>query len=234
MARVLAVSDDVDEGLCADPGLAGDAELILACGDLPFDYLDYLMNALDVPLVFVPGNHDPDVSGYKAAHSGLTLRAGLPASPPWPAGAVCADGRVVDAAGLRVAGLGGCLRYSTGPNQYTERQQRRRARALSWRAAWHEHRDGKGVDVLLTHAPPSGVGDGDDPPHRGFAALHSLVARLQPGVLLHGHVTVCGPAATDRRLGRTVVRNVTGRHLFDIGPGRQPNLAAEAGWRRAG
>jgi hypothetical protein len=60
------------------------------------------------------------------------------------------------------------------------------------------------------------------------------VARLQPDLLLHGHVTVCGPAATDRRLGRTVVRNVTGRHLFDIEPGGQPNLAAEAGWRHAG
>jgi Calcineurin-like phosphoesterase len=234
MARVLAVSDDVDEGLCADPGLARDAELILACGDLPFDYLDYLMNALDVPLVFVPGNHDPDVSGYKAARSGLVLRAGLPDSPPWPAGAACADGRVVDAAGLRVAGLGGCLRYSAGPNQYTEHQQRRRARVLSWRAAWRQRRDGKGIDVLLTHAPPRGVGDGDDPPHRGFAALHSLVDRLQPALLLHGHVTVFGPAATDRRLGRTIVRNVTGRHLFDVEPGGQPDLAAGAGWRCAG
>jgi hypothetical protein len=27
---------------------------------------------------------------------------------------------------------------------------------------------------------------------------------------------------------------VTGRHLFDVQPGEQPNLAAEAGWRRAG
>jgi hypothetical protein len=234
MARVLAVSDDMDEGLYADPVLARDAELILACGDLPFDYLDYLMNALDVPLVFVPGNHDPDVSGYKAARSGLILRAGLPASPPWPAGAACADGRVVDAAGLRVAGLGGCLRYSAGPNQYTERQQRRRARALSRRAAWRKRRDGRRVDVLLTHAPPRGVGDGDDPPHQGFAALHPLVARLQPALLLHGHVTAYGPAAADRRLGRTIVRNVSGRHLFDVEPGGQPNLAAEAGWRRAG
>jgi hypothetical protein len=30
------------------------------------------------------------------------------------------------------------------------------------------------------------------------------------------------------------VRNVTGRHLFDVEPGGQPNRAAEAGWRRAG
>src|SRR6266702_8281566 len=59
MVRVLAVADEVDEGLCADLGRARGAELILACGDLPFDYLAYLMNGLDVPLVFVPGNHDP-------------------------------------------------------------------------------------------------------------------------------------------------------------------------------
>jgi hypothetical protein len=233
MVRVLAVSDDVDEGLYADPGVARGAELILACGDLPFDYLEYLMNALDLPLVFVPGNHDPDVSGYRVARSGLILRAGLPASPPWPGGAACADGRIVDAAGLRVAGLGGCRRYSPGPNQYTDRLQARRARALGRRVAWRRRRDGKNVDVLLTHAPPKGVGDGDDPPHQGFAALHPLVARLQPALLLHGHVAACGPAVPEQRLGRTIVRNVTGRHLLDVEPGGPASLPAEAGWRRA-
>jgi calcineurin-like phosphoesterase family protein len=191
------------------------------------------MNALDVPLVFVPGNHDPDVSGYRVARSGLTLRAGLPASPPWPAGAACADGRVVDAAGLRVAGLGGCRRYSPGPNQYTDRQQGRRARVLSHRAARRKRRDGKGIDILLTHAPPRGIGDGHDAPHQGFAALRPLVTRLHPILLLHGHVAACGPAPPDHRLGRTIVRNVTGRHLFDVEPGGRPSLAAEAGWRRA-
>src|SRR5258708_13712025 len=65
------------------------------------------MNALDVPLVFVPGNHDPDVSGYRLSRAGLTLRAGLPARPPWPDGAVNADARVVDLAGRRLPGLGG-------------------------------------------------------------------------------------------------------------------------------
>ena len=79
MVRVLAVSDVVDEGLWADIGPVRGADLILGCGDLPFEYLGYLMNALDVPLVFVPGNHDPDLSGYRVSRGGLTLRAGLPA-----------------------------------------------------------------------------------------------------------------------------------------------------------
>src|SRR5262249_16473179 len=65
-----------------------------------------------------------------------TLKAGLPAPPPWPDGAVSAEQAVVDVAGLRIAGLGGCRRYSDGPNQYTRRQQARRARALSRRARW--------------------------------------------------------------------------------------------------
>ncbi len=108
MVLVLAVSDEVDDALRADLRAVRPARLIVACGDLPFDYLGYLMNALDVPLVFVPGNHDPDISGYRTSRAGLTMRAGLPSQPPWPEGAVSAERRVVDVAGLRIAGLGGC------------------------------------------------------------------------------------------------------------------------------
>jgi Calcineurin-like phosphoesterase len=218
VVRVLAVSDEIDDALRADVRPARTAELILACGDLPFDYLRYLMNALDVPLVFVAGNHDPDLSGYRVSRAGLTLRAGLPAQPPWPDGALSADVQVVDVAGLRVAGLGGCRRYTGGPNQYTDRQQARRAWSLARKAGLRRMRDGRHVDVLLTHAPPRGVGDGDDPPHQGFTALHRLVARLQPTLLLHGHVRPAEAASPDRRLGRTAVRNVTGRHLLDVEP----------------
>ncbi len=135
MVRVLAVSDIVEEVLWADVSSVTGAELIVACGDLPFEYLGYLMTALDVPLVFVPGNHDPSLTGYRTSRAGLTLRAGLPASPPWPDGAVVADGRIVDVAGLRVAGLGGSPRYSPGPNQYSDRQQARRACRLAGRAS---------------------------------------------------------------------------------------------------
>jgi hypothetical protein len=216
---VLAVSDEVDDALCVDVRPVREARLIVACGDLPFDYLGYLMNALDVPLVFVPGNHDPDISGYRISRAGLPVRAGLPDRLPWPEGAVSVERRVVDVAGLRIGGLGGCRRYSEGPNQYTERQQARRARALSRRAWWRRVRDGRGVDVLLTHAPPEGAGDAEDPPHKGFRAFNRLVARLQPPLLLHGHVHPYGAATKDHQLGRTVVRNVVGRHLLDIEPG---------------
>jgi Calcineurin-like phosphoesterase len=234
VVRVLAVSDVVQDALLADPGPLQGAELILACGDLPFDYLGYLMNALDVPLVFVPGNHDPDVSGYRMSRAGLTLRAGIPARAPWPDGALSADGRVVDVAGLRVAGLGGCRRYSGGPNQYGDRQQARRARTLAARARLRQWRDGRGVDVLLTHAPPRGMGDGTDAAHWGFTAHNALVARLRPAVALHGHVHPAPGASRDGLLEGTTVRNVTGRHLLDIEPGAGLAGDSPAGQRRAG
>lgn len=218
MVCVLAVADEVDERLCADLGPVRAAELVVACGDLPFDYLGYLMNGLNVPLVFVPGNHDPDLSGYRSSRAGLTLRAGMPVRQPWPDGAVNADRTIVEAAGLRLAGLGGCLRYGPGPNQYSDRQFARRARSLRSQAR-RQRRRGQGVDVLLTHAPPQGAGDGSDPAHRGIAALPGLVAALQPAVLLHGHVLRHDTATPGRRLGHTEVRNVMGRHLLDVRPG---------------
>jgi predicted phosphodiesterase len=229
----LAVSDEVDIALSADVGPVHDARLVVACGDLPFDYLDYLMNALDAPLVFVPGNHDPDVSGYRTSRAGLTLNAGLPARPPWPDGAVSADRAVVDVAGLRIAGLGGCLRYRDGPNQYTQRQQARRARSLARRARWRAARDGRGVDVLLTHAPPRGVGDREDRAHQGFEALNWLAGRLQPLLMLHGHIHADETPTRVHRLGRTVVRNVVGHHLLDIEPGAGARQSP-AGARHAG
>jgi hypothetical protein len=216
--RVLAVSDEVDQGLLAGAASVRTADLILACGDLPLDYLSSLINALATPLTFVPGNHDPDLSGCRLSRSGMLLRAGLPDHPPWPAGAFSVDGQILDVAGLRVAGQGGCLRYRNGPNQYTERQQAGRARALRRRARPRALQDGRGIDVLITQAPPRGVGDGEDPAHRGFAWYHDLVAAIRPRALLRGHVEPQPGGPARRQVGRTAVRNVTGWRLREIGP----------------
>lgn len=215
MTRVLAVSDEVDDNLFLDAHRLRGVELIVACGDLPFDYLRHLVDGLDVPLMFVPGNHDPDVSGYRTSRGGLTMRAGLPARAPWPPGTRNLDGAVTEVCGLRIAGLGGSLRYREGPNQYGQRRQSARALRLALRARWPRR---AAVDLLLTHAPPRDCGDGEDLPHRGFDALHPLVRRLRPQFLLHGHIHPYGAGAPDRRIGNTVIRNVVGHHILDVSP----------------
>ncbi|SDC99534.1 metallophosphoesterase family protein [Actinokineospora iranica] len=215
MPRVLAVSDEVVERLWTTKVREHDVDLVLAAGDLPFDYLEFLADALDRPCVFVPGNHDRDLTGYVYSH-GLWTRDGLPADYPGPTGAVNVDGRIADVAGLRIAGLGGSIRYNTGPNQWTERQMARRARGLRLRAAARRFRDGRGVDVLLTHSPPRGVGDREDPPHRGFDCLHETVRRLRPALLVHGHIHPHGEPVPDRNMGDTRVVNTVGYRILDI------------------
>lgn len=214
MVRALAVSDEEIAALPAAAERLG-VDLVIGAGDLPYDYLAELCSRSDRPGVFVPGNHDPDISGY-AQRAGLWMRAGQPSGWPGPAGFVDADGRVVDVGGLRFAGLGGCVRYNRGPNQWTQSEQARRARKLVRAARRRTRRDGRAVDVLLTHAPPRHCGDREDVPHHGFDCLHRVVDALAPRLLVHGHIHPHGRPVPDRMLGDTRVVNVVGRRILKL------------------
>src|SRR5579864_689249 len=126
--RILAVADEVDEFLYGDRLPTPKPDLIVSCGDLPFDYLEFLVTRLAVPLLYVPGNHDPNVKPIDTTFVALDHRVAIPG----PEGCDNVDGRIVEVRGLRVAGLGGSLRYKDGPNQYTQWQMRRRALSLEF------------------------------------------------------------------------------------------------------
>lgn len=219
MVRVLAIADEVCEPLWGPRAAALAPDLVVSAGDLPWDYLEFMASSLDVPVVFVPGNHDPEVSGARAHRSGLFLHAGLPVEPPRPLGCTGVDGVVLDVAGLRIAGLGGCVRYRPGPNQYSQREYARRATRLARAAERLARRRPGRVDLLLTHAPPRGCGDEEDRPHVGIDALHPLIVRLRPRWHLHGHIHPHGQPRPDRRLGSTTVRNVVPYRVIDIEAG---------------
>lgn len=214
----MTVSDEVVESIWNARSLPFPVDLVLGAGDLPFEYLEHLAEIANAPCVFVPGNHDADLTGYSAGRAGW-MRAGIPSAWPGPSGAVNADRRIVSVAGLRIAGLGGSIRYRQGPNQWSERQQRRRASSLLRTHTWHPRLARSSIDVLLTHSPPFGVGDGDDAPHRGFRCLDPLTARLRPQLLVHGHIHPHGITPVDRELHGATVINTVGYALIDITPG---------------
>ena len=222
MVRVLAVADEVSDALWGPKAAALAPDLVLAAGDLPWDYLEFLASTTNRPVVFVPGNHDPALPPARAHRSGQFLRAGMPCEAPGPAGCLNADGTVLDAGGLRIAGLGGCVRYRPGPHQYTQAQYRRRAARLLRRAGRLQRRAPGPVDVLLTHAPPRGLGDGDDRPHVGVEALHGVLERLSPRWHLHGHIHPYGFPRPDRRVGGTTLRNVIPYRVLEIEPAGEP------------
>ncbi len=165
--KILAVSDEECPAFWDYyvPGKLKEYDLILSCGDLKADYLSFLVTMSRCPLLYVHGNHDASYAHYP------------------PEGCDCIDDQLVTYNGVRILGLGGCLRYHPGAHQYTEREMRRRIQKLRYRL-WRAG----GVDIVVTHAPPKGLGDSDDPAHWGFEALRELLDKYHPQYLIHGHV----------------------------------------------
>ena len=58
--RILAVADTESKYLYDNytPGKLSGFDLILACGDLSRDYLEFLVDASKCPVLYVKGNHD--------------------------------------------------------------------------------------------------------------------------------------------------------------------------------
>lgn len=195
--KILTVSDEECLALWDFyvPGRLKDYDLILSCGDLNASYLSFLVTMARCPVLYVHGNHD---GGYRTRP---------------PEGCDCIDDAIVEYNGLRILGLGGCLRYHPGEHQYTEKEMRARIRRLKWRLK----RLG-GVDIVVTHAPPEGLGDGDDPAHWGFAALKELLDQYHPQYLIHGHVHTRYGASRPRMLeyGPTTIVNACERYVLDI------------------
>jgi predicted phosphodiesterase len=214
MTRVLAVADE-ESNLAYGRAFADmRPDLIVACGDLSYDYLEYLVTTLNKPLVYVPGNHDPAVRSSEW-HPPMAWVPSFEETVHRPEGCINVDGRVMAVAGLRVAGLGGSFRYSNGPHQYTEQQMRLRCTRLALKSRLARPR-GRRIDVLVTHAPPFGMGDGDDLPHRGFRSFHRLVALTRPRILVHGHVHPYGRPNGDRMLASTTVVNAIAYRLLEM------------------
>ena len=164
--KILAVSDVPSDRYYEyyRPGKLDEFDLILSCGDLRPEYLEFLVTMARCPLIYVHGNHD-DSYGRE------------------PQGCICADDTIVECGGLRILGLGGSYRYREGAYMYTEKQMQSRIRKL-WLSLKKHH----GFDILLTHAPAFGLNDFETIPHRGFECFHTLMDKYEPSYFIHGHI----------------------------------------------
>lgn len=195
--KILTISDRV-EPLLYDhfdaanfPGI----NLILSCGDLPPEYLSFLVSKFNVPLFYVRGNHD---IRYES-------------SPP--DGCENLDGRLTRFQGINILGLEGSRWYNGGPIQYTEGQMRQKIRMLQLKIWW-----GRGIDIVITHAPPRHIHDAEDPCHRGFKSFQTLIDRHRPGYLIHGHIHTrfTRPQQRITQVNQTRVLNTFGYHLIEV------------------
>lgn len=195
--RILIVGDTESPALWDffTPEKVKGVDLILSCGDVKADYLRFLVTMAGCPLLYVHGNHDD--SFLKKA----------------PEGCVCIDEQAVVYRGIRIAGLGGCRKYSGGAFQYTEDEKEKSVRKLQW--AIHAM---EGVDIVLTHCPPEGLGDSEDYAHRGFACYRSLIEKEKPKYFIHGHVHMNYGHGVSRILSRgdTTIINGYERFILEV------------------
>lgn len=180
--KILAVSDEVADGIYT-PTLKkkyADIDLVIGCGDLPFFYLEFIVNALDVPVYYVPGNHDQKMQ-YLSDGRTVTRAEGCSEIDGQTA-------RTLTTPPLLVAGLGGCLRYNyPGQHQYTQPEMYRRAFKLAPGLLINRLRFGRALDILVTHAPPRGIHDRPTRAHTGMDAFLWVMDIFKPRFLLHGH-----------------------------------------------
>ncbi len=207
--KILAVSDVVVDRLYSAQTAEHlrDVDIILGCGDLPYEYLEFLVSVLNVPLLYVPGNHDPqyDEQNPSARADGCDIL----------------DQRVTRVKGLNMAGLGGSIRYKpVPPNQYTQTEMYLRVISFLPKLLKQRVQTGGVLDIMIAHSPPRGIHDDNDPAHVGFLAFRDFIRVFKPRYFLHGHALVYKgnllPPVT--QMGVTTVINVYPYRLLEVEP----------------
>ena len=134
-------------------------DMILSAGDLPYAYLKTVKTNLTRPLFYVKGNHDT----YKTSlfDKGFIER------------------KSVDFSGIKMIGIG-C--QSRNGQILSEEAMRRKLKRL------YQRNKGKAsVDIIISHYPAFGMGDGQDTIHQGYRAIRDFVEKMQPAYFVYGH-----------------------------------------------
>lgn len=222
--KILCISDQIDP-LVYSPNIRErykDCDLVISAGDLPMEYLDFIVSSLNKPLLFVFGNHN--LEEFRLYHrTGALTSTGthLPLKPLPPEachGTTYVGFKVHREGNLLVAGVSGSIRYNAGLSQYTERQMLFRLLKMLPRLLVNKLKYGRFVDIFLTHAPPEGIHDKNDPCHRGFRCYLWFMRTFKPRFMVHGHIHLYD--MQDVRVSRyfdTTVINAYSHHILDFG-----------------
>lgn len=193
--KILVVADKEETYIWDhfDPERFKDVEMILSCGDLKSEYLSFLVTMINVPLFYVPGNHNDRYLNEP------------------PEGCESIDDQYVNYKSIRLVGFGGSQCYNTGYYQYTEKEMRSRISKLKPKIWWN-----KGFDILVGHAPAYQLGDGTDLCHRGFECFRNLIDKYSPKYFIHGHQHLnynIQPRIIQYK--NTTIVNAYGYHILD-------------------
>ena len=222
--KILCVSDQVDPLVYSNniKERYRDVDLVISAGDLPMEYLDFIVSSLNKPLLFVFGNHNLSEFGYYHKESrqdfqSMLRSAGYENPACWH-GATYVGFRCRKENGLLIAGVSGSLRYNQGLDQYTDFQMKLKLYKMVPRLLLNKLKYGRYLDIMVTHAAPQGIHDKPDPCHRGFKSFLWFMKKFKPKYLIHGHIHLYD--LQDVRVSKyleTTVINAYSHYILDIG-----------------
>ena len=225
--KILCVSDQIDPLVYSNSVKErfSDVDLVFCAGDLPMEYIDFIVSSLNLPTFFVFGNHNinefhifhksfgvtnsnsNDLMGLDSVSGGANY-AGfkalrIPTSVP---------GRP-----LLMVGASGSIKYNNGLAQYTDSTMKFKLLKLLPKLIYNKLRYGRYLDIFLTHSPPRHLQDREDPCHRGFSCYRWFLERFKPKYMVHGHIHLYDlqePRTTQYH--QTEIINVFSHYILDI------------------
>ena len=220
MIKILCVSDSVDLVVYSQnvKERYKDVSFVIGAGDLKMRYYGFIVSMLNKPLYFVFGNHDLKfLKRFKKKEPDNYLNE-TNCDKSYFGSTYIGDKVIRDKkTGIILVGLGGSMKYNRGENQYSNRQMHVKILRLFPKLLFNKIFHGRWLDILVTHAPPFGIHDGEDACHIGFKAFLWFMRKFQPEYLLHGHVHLLDLNQKRETLyENTKVINVYSRYILEV------------------
>lgn len=202
--KILCVSDQIDPMIYSVNARENfpDVDLILCAGDLPMDYIDFIVSTFNKPAFFIFGNHNLNEFHFyhNGGHDYHTISE-MPREKSYGHGAAYCGFRVIrnkelsfinpetgEKTPLLIAGAPGSRKYNNGLNQYSDAEMKWYLIKMIPRLLWNKLRYGRYLDIFLTHASPRHIHDKEDPCHIGFECFNWFIKKFRPTYLVHGHI----------------------------------------------
>ena len=231
--KILCVSDYVDPLIYNQnvKEVYSDIDLILCAGDLPMDYIDFIVSVFNKPTYFVFGNHDlkeyhlyhrdsrvderftknyeQSIHGHGAIYLGFKafVNNNLQVEDP----------ETGKKSPLLIAGTSGSIRYNNGLCQFTEAQMKLKLLKLVPKLIINKLKYGRYLDIFMTHASPRHIHDHEDPCHLGFECYNWFLQRFKPTYMVHGHIHLYD--LREERIGKyydSIVVNAYAHHVIEL------------------
>ncbi|MBN1622261.1 MAG: metallophosphoesterase [Endomicrobiales bacterium] len=213
--KILAVSDVSSQSLenyvAHSSKKLKKLDIIVSCGDLDKQYLEYLADGIGRDLFFIHGNH---VQRAKE-EDGKILR--------YIAGSEDLHGRAQVYNDYIIVGFGGSKWYGGKGYEYKEKEMVKVVKKVIRKVKWIRFKDKiirrkKKEIIAISHAPMYKIHDQPDVCHTGFKCFHDFVKAVSPVLWLHGHVHIPDTHKNQVTvLHNTTILNVFGYKFVNVG-----------------